>query len=133
MPATSLRPQIVQVMAAHRERPLTTEEIYERVAGGGVAGFDPKTKRDRNLVNRELSDLADCSTGSPQQAVSPAPHQAFPRPLHLQSVQPAHGSVTVQTWWGELDESRLIAVSLSVSNGDSPRIFALQTLGSPQV
>ena len=64
MPATSLRPQIVQVMAAHRERPLTTEEIYERVAGGGVAGFDPKTKRDRNLVNRELSDLAGCSTGS---------------------------------------------------------------------
>ena len=60
----SLRPQIVQVMAAHRERPLTTEEIYEHVAFSGVAGFDPKAKRDRNLVNRELSDLAGCSTGS---------------------------------------------------------------------
>ena len=44
-----------------------------------------------------------------------------------------HRDVTVQTWWVELDESRLIAVSLSVSNGDSPPIFALQTLGSPQV
>ena len=41
--------------------------------------------------------------------------------------------VTVQTWWGELGESSLIAVSLSVSNGDSPPISALQTLGSPQV
>ena len=64
MPANSLRPQIVQVMAAHLERPLTTEEIYERVAAGGVAGFDPRAKRDRNLVNRELSDLAGCSTAS---------------------------------------------------------------------
>ena len=32
MPANSLRPQVVQVMAAHRERPLTTTEIYEHVA-----------------------------------------------------------------------------------------------------
>ena len=65
MTATSLRPQIVRVMAAHRERPLTTDEIYERVAASAsVAGFDPKAKRDRNLVNRELSDLAGCSTGS---------------------------------------------------------------------
>ena len=64
MAANSLRPQIVRVMAAHRERPLTTDEIYEQVAACGVAGFDPKAKRDRNLVNRELSDLAGCSTGS---------------------------------------------------------------------
>ena len=64
MPSTSLRPQIVRVMAAHRERPLTTEEIYEQVASSGVAGFDPKSNRDRNLVNRELSDLAGCSHSS---------------------------------------------------------------------
>ena len=64
MPATSLRPQIVQLMAAHRERPFTTQEIYEQVAAAGVPDFDPTAKRDRNLVNRELSDLAGCSTGS---------------------------------------------------------------------
>ena len=40
-------------------------------------------------------------------------------------------SVTVQTLRVELGESSLIAVSLSVSNGDSPPIFALQVLGSP--
>ena len=64
MAANSLRPQIVRLMAAHRERPFTTEEIYEQVAASGVPGFDPTAQRDRNLVNRELSDLAGCSAGS---------------------------------------------------------------------
>ena len=64
MAANSLRPQIVQVMASHRQRPLTTTEIYQHVAASGVAGFDPKAKRDRNLVNRELSDLAGMSPES---------------------------------------------------------------------
>ena len=64
MAASSLRPQIVRVMAAHQERPLTTREIYEQVAASGVAGFDPTSKRDRNLVNRELSDLVGCSSDS---------------------------------------------------------------------
>ena len=64
MAANSLRPQIVRVMAAHHERPFTTEEIYEQVAASGVSGFDPTAQRDRNLVNRELSDLAGCSAGS---------------------------------------------------------------------
>ena len=70
MAANSLRPQIVRVMAAHRERPLTTTEIYQHVAASGVAGFDPKAKRDRNLVNRELSDLAGMS---PESHGKPAP------------------------------------------------------------
>ena len=56
--ATSLRPHIVQVMAARQGRILTTEEIYQLVAGLGVDSFNPRAKRDRNLVNRELSDLA---------------------------------------------------------------------------
>ena len=56
--ATSLRPHIVQVMATRQGRILTTEEIYGLVADLGVAGFNPNAKRDRNLVNRELSDLA---------------------------------------------------------------------------
>ena len=60
--ATSLRPHIVQVMAEHQGRILTTEEIYRLVADLGVAYFDPEAKRDRNLVNRELSDLAGCTT-----------------------------------------------------------------------
>ena len=60
--AKSLRPHIVQVMAANQGRILTTEEIYERVAALGVASFDPMAKRDRNLVNRELSDLSGCTT-----------------------------------------------------------------------
>ena len=64
MAANSLRPQIVRALAAHRERPLTTTEIYQHVAASGVAGFDPKAKRDRNLVNRELSDLAGMSPES---------------------------------------------------------------------
>ena len=64
MVANSLRPQIVRVMAAHRERPLTTTEIYQHVASSGVAGLDPQAKRDRNLVNRELSDLAGMSPES---------------------------------------------------------------------
>ena len=64
MAANSLRPHIVRLMAAHRERSFTTEEIYKQVAASGVPGFDPKSNRDRNLVNRELSDLAGCSAGS---------------------------------------------------------------------
>ena len=60
--ASSLRPHIVQVMAANQGRVLATEEIYERVAELGVASFDPRAKRDRNLVNRELSDLSGRTT-----------------------------------------------------------------------
>ncbi len=70
MAAGSLRPHIVRVMAEHRERPLSTGEIYEAVASTGVAGFDPRAKRDRNLVNRELSDLAGMS---PESHSKPAP------------------------------------------------------------
>ena len=70
MATNSLRPQIVQVMAAHRDRPFTTQEIYEQVAAAGVPDFDPTAKRYRNLVNRELSDLAGCSAGS---HIKPAP------------------------------------------------------------
>ena len=64
MAANSLRPQIVRALAAHRERPLTTTEIYQHVAASGVAGFDPAAKRDRNLVNREVSDLSGRSSGT---------------------------------------------------------------------
>ena len=60
--ASSLRPHIVQVMATRQGRILTTEEIYGLVADLGVAGFNPNAKRDRNLVNRELSDLAGYTT-----------------------------------------------------------------------
>ena len=60
--ASSLRPRIVQVMATRQGHILTTEEIYGLVADLGVAGFNPNAKRDRNLVNRELSDLAGRAT-----------------------------------------------------------------------
>ena len=70
MAAGSLRPHIVRVMSERRERPLSTGEIYEAVATMGVAGFDPRAKRDRNLVNRELSDLAGMS---PESHSKPAP------------------------------------------------------------
>ena len=60
--ASSLRPHIVQVMATCQGRILTTEEIYALVAELRVAGFNPSAKRDRNLVNRELSDLAGRTT-----------------------------------------------------------------------
>ena len=60
--ASSLRPHIVQVMTARQGRILTTEEIYEMVAASGVTDFNPMAKRDRNLVNRELSDLAGRTT-----------------------------------------------------------------------
>ena len=60
--ASSLRPHIVQVMARRQGRILTTEEIYGLVADLGVAGFNPNAKRDRNLVNRELSDLLGYTT-----------------------------------------------------------------------
>ena len=58
----SLRHHVVQVMAAHQGCVLTTGEIYQLVAASGVAGFDPRAKRDRNLVNREFSDLSGRST-----------------------------------------------------------------------
>ena len=60
--ASSLRPHIVQLAVANKGRILSTDEIYRSVADLGVGGFDPKSMRDRNLVNRELSDLAGCST-----------------------------------------------------------------------
>ena len=68
MAAESLRPAIVKLMAENRERPLKTQEIYDLVRDTGVPGFDPKTKRDRNLVNRELSDLAGMSLNSHSKA-----------------------------------------------------------------
>ena len=58
-------------MAARQERILTTEEIYGLVACLGVDGFNPSAKRDRNLVNRELSDLAGRTT---QGHSRPSPH-----------------------------------------------------------
>ena len=70
MAASSLRPHIVRVMSEHWERPLSTGEIYEAVARTGVAGFGPRAKRDQNLVNRELSDLAGMS---PESHSKPAP------------------------------------------------------------
>ena len=60
--APSLRPHIVQVMAGHQGLILTTEQIYQLVDDMGVAGFDPKAQRDRNLVKRDLSDLSGNST-----------------------------------------------------------------------
>ena len=71
MAAGSLRPHILRVMSAQRERPLSTREIYEAVAqhGGGRLST-PGSKRDRNLVNRELSDLAGMS---PESHSKPAP------------------------------------------------------------
>ena len=51
-------------------RILTTEEIYALVAELRVAGFNPSAKRDRNLVNRGLSDLAGRTT---QGHIRPSP------------------------------------------------------------
>ena len=64
MPSGSLRPTIVRVMWENKDRALSTAEIYDLVAKTGVPGFDPRAKRDRNLVNRELSDLASKSSHS---------------------------------------------------------------------
>ena len=52
----------MQVMAANQGRVLSTEEIYQLVAELRVPGLNPQAQRDRNLVNRELSDLAGCTT-----------------------------------------------------------------------
>ena len=57
MASSTLRPQIVRVMAAHRGRPVTTTEIYDYVAVSGVAGFDPKTERDLNLLVRHVRSI----------------------------------------------------------------------------
>ena len=61
MAAGNLRPHIQWMRSAQRERPLSSRKIYNAVAQTGVAGFDPRAKRDRNLLNRELSDLAGMS------------------------------------------------------------------------
>ena len=42
MAAGSLRPHILRVMSAQRERPLSTREIYEAVAGRGWPALTPK-------------------------------------------------------------------------------------------
>ena len=68
MPARNLRPNILRVMTERQGRPLSTGEIYDLVAETGVPGFDPQAKRDRNLVNRELSDLAGMSPHSHSKA-----------------------------------------------------------------
>jgi hypothetical protein len=85
MAANSLRPQIVRALAAHRERPPTTTKIYQHVAASGVAGFDPKAKRDRNLVNRELSDLAGMS---PESHGKPAPELRMDLALVREYLEP---------------------------------------------
>ena len=68
MAAESLRSTLVKLMSEHRERPLKTQEIYDLVKDTGVPDFDPKSNRDRNLVNRELSDLAGMSPNSHSKA-----------------------------------------------------------------
>ena len=55
---------------------MTTEQIYALVADLGVADFNPNAKRDRNLVNRELSDLAGRHQGHRW-----TDHAGQPRPL----------------------------------------------------
>ena len=56
--------------AEHRERTLSTQEVYELVDETRVPGFNPRAQQDRNLVNRELSDLAGMS---PESHSKPAP------------------------------------------------------------
>lgn len=68
MASGSLRPTIVRLMAEHCGRPLKTPDIYDLVAAAGVPDFDPTSNRDRNLVNRELSDLAGMSANSHSKA-----------------------------------------------------------------
>ena len=65
----------MRVMTEHQGRPLSTDEIYELVATTGVPGFDPRAKRDRNLVNRELSDLAGMSPHSHSKATPQLLHR----------------------------------------------------------
>ena len=97
MKASSLRPVIVRVMWEYRGSPFSTAEIYDLVAATGVPGFDARAKRDRNLVNRDLSDLAGMSSNS---HAKPAPHlltqvgrgryifrEPEPRPPHYLGVQ----------------------------------------------
>ena len=66
MATVSLRPHIVRVMSEHRERPLSTREIYEAVATMGVACFDPRAKRDRFYGH------PNCPSGSPPSPVPPS-------------------------------------------------------------
>ena len=47
--ASSLRPHIVQVMAANQERVLSTEEIYELVACKGRRENVPRGRLDRRI------------------------------------------------------------------------------------
>ena len=68
MASRSLRPTIVRLMAEHRGRPLKTQDIYDLASAAGVPDFDPTSNRDRNLVNRELSDLAGMSPNSHSKA-----------------------------------------------------------------
>ena len=91
MVAESLRPTIVKVMAENRERPLKTQEIYDLVAEKGVPGFDPKANRDRNLVNRELSDLAGKSPDSHSKSTPQLLNRVGPRPVYIQGTGPSHG------------------------------------------
>lgn len=75
MAAESLRPTIVKLMAENWGRPLKTQEIYDLVAQKGVPDFDPTDNRDRNLVNRELSDLAGKSPNSHSRATPQLLHR----------------------------------------------------------
>ena len=61
----------MRVMSANRERPLRTQEIYEAGGEDRCCPLRPRAKRDWNLVNRELSDLAAMS---PESHSRPTPH-----------------------------------------------------------
>ena len=91
MAAGSLRPHIVRVMSERRERPLSTGEIYEAVARTGVAGFDPRAKRDRNLVNRGALGPGGNESRVPQQAGAAVAGPGGPGPVHLQGAGAAPG------------------------------------------
>ena len=109
MAAGSLRPNIVRVMAEHRERTLSTQEVYELVAETGVPGFDPRAKRDRNLVSRELSDLAGMS---PESHSKPAP-QLLARPGTVRTIeQPTGNSVISDGLGSENIQVMIVARSL---------------------
>ena len=94
MAAGNFGPHILRMRSAQRERPLSTRKIYNAVAQTGVAGFDPTAKRDRNLLNRELSDLAGMSPEFHSKPTLAAPGPGGPWPWHSQvaGVAPGRGA-----------------------------------------
>ena len=96
--ASSLRPHIVQVMAARQGRILSTEEIYAPVAALGGGRFQPQREAGPEPGQYGTLGSGRLHHAGTQPPISPVDHQGQPRPLSVPRARPDDGRGAVEVY-----------------------------------